>query len=563
MVGERILDRFTITERLGAGGFGTVWRAWDERLERDVAVKVLEGAGQARAVREARAAARLSHPGIVTLYEMARQGGRTFLVSELVEGHTVSRLRDESLLADRDVAEMGATVAAALDHAHARGVVHRDVKPENIAISFESAEAKLMDFGIARMVDRQKVTTPGDVVGTVAYMAPEQAEGAEVGPPADVYSLALSAYELWAGAHPFAGRSAAETARKIGKPVASLGEARPDLPAGLIAAIDAALAAEPEHRPEAVELRDAFSDSLPLLDDAQALSAVPVPERVARAMILQRHPGLRAVLGATAVSLLAVSALGALGGQPPALAWAAACIAGPLWAVLPGVATLAAIAGLVGWALADPGEPGLAVALSLVTTATVVLAPRAGRGWILVPVAPALGLMGLAPLFPAIAGLATRATNRAGLAAAGFVCLVVAEPLSGRRLLFGAVPDPPQGWQTSVLDTLVALEPSANGVLVLGAMVWVAAALAVPWLVGGRGTVPDLLGALVWGAALIAGHRLVADAGLGLPDLPPAPVLALALAALVPAALWRRARALPTSALVGHQAGSGDGSAYD
>ena len=232
LIGSLVLNRFEITDRLGSGGFGVVYRAWDSRLERDVAVKVIEvadGAG-GRVLREAQAAARLNHRGIVTLYELGEQDGRAFLVSELVEGATLQELTGEGRLCDREVAEIGADLCEALDHAHSRGVIHRDIKPHNVLVPAGDAPAKLMDFGIARVLDTDGLTATGAVVGTLAYMAPEQAEGGLAGPAADVYGLALTLYECWSGENPHRRATPTATARSIGTPVASLGRARPDLP---------------------------------------------------------------------------------------------------------------------------------------------------------------------------------------------------------------------------------------------------------------------------------------------------------------------------------------------
>ena len=143
-------------------------------------------------MREAQAAARLNHPGIVTLYEMGEEDGNALLVSELVEGDTLARLAGEDVLSDREIGEIGADLCEALDHAHSRGVIHRDIKPQNVQIVDGQPRAKLMDFGIALVADAAGLTATGDVVGTLAYMSPEQAEGLEAGPEADVYSLALT-----------------------------------------------------------------------------------------------------------------------------------------------------------------------------------------------------------------------------------------------------------------------------------------------------------------------------------------------------------------------------------
>ena len=154
--GELVLDRYRLVRRLGAGGFGVVWLAHDEHLEREVAVKriPLELDPDGRAEREALAAARLSHPAIVALYEAGRDDDAVYLVSELVRGRTLAELMRDGALSDRDVVRIGVALCDALEHAHARGVVHRDVKPANV-ICPDSAEegggvAKLTDFGIAR-----------------------------------------------------------------------------------------------------------------------------------------------------------------------------------------------------------------------------------------------------------------------------------------------------------------------------------------------------------------------------------------------------------------------------
>ena len=181
-----ILGRYRLERRLGAGGFGVVWLAWDEKLEREVAVKAIPrdgGAGE-RVEREARAAARLNHPGIVAIYELASDEHDVYLVSELVRGRTLAELVQARAIADRDVARIGIALCEALEHAHARGVIHRDVKPQNVMVLAEPAAgagfAKLADFGVAHVTSGDPLTRTGDVVGTLAYMAPEQAEGARV-----------------------------------------------------------------------------------------------------------------------------------------------------------------------------------------------------------------------------------------------------------------------------------------------------------------------------------------------------------------------------------------------
>src|SRR5215204_325397 len=221
-----ILGRYRLERRLGAGGFGVVWLAWDEKLEREVAVKAIPrdgGAGE-RVEREARAAARLNHPGIVAIYELASDDHDVYLVSELVRGRTLAELTRAGAISDRDVARIGIALCDALDHAHARGVIHRDVKPGNVMVLADPAAGA----GFAKLAD---------IGGTLAYMAPEQAEGARVTPACDVYSLALTLYEAWTGTNPVRAAGPAATARRLGRPLPSLARVRRDLPLQLCDAI--------------------------------------------------------------------------------------------------------------------------------------------------------------------------------------------------------------------------------------------------------------------------------------------------------------------------------------
>jgi serine/threonine protein kinase len=286
VVGSLVLNRFLIERRIGSGGFGVVYEAWDGRLERPVAVKAIESGGAQRGrrvLREAQAAARLNHPGIVTLYEMGEEEGSAILVTELVEGRTLSELIRGGELSDREIGEIGADLCEALDHAHSRGVVHRDVKPENVQVTDGEPCAKLMDFGVAQLADGAALTAPGDVVGTLAYMAPEQAEGRPAGPEADVYSLALTLYECWSGENPFRRSTPAATARAIGGRIRPLRRLRPDLPRELTETLDACLAARPSRRPSLEQLGEAIEESLDRLAGDVARHAGPLGYRVGAA----------------------------------------------------------------------------------------------------------------------------------------------------------------------------------------------------------------------------------------------------------------------------------------
>jgi serine/threonine protein kinase len=271
VVGSLVLNRFLIERRIGSGGFGTVYEAWDGRLERPVAVKAIDAgrsSDSGRVMREAQAAARLNHPGIVTLYEMGEEDGNALLVTELVDGDTLADLTRDGALSDREIGEIGVDLCEALGHAHQRAVVHRDVKPQNVLVTEDGEpRAKLMDFGVARLTDAAALTAPGDVVGTLAYMSPEQAEGRAAGPEADVYSLALMLYECWSGENPNRRATPAATARAIGARLRPLRRLRPDLPRELSEAVDACLHPRPDRRAPLEDLGEAIDGSLERLAD--------------------------------------------------------------------------------------------------------------------------------------------------------------------------------------------------------------------------------------------------------------------------------------------------------
>jgi tRNA A-37 threonylcarbamoyl transferase component Bud32 len=513
VVGEIALGRFRLVERIGAGGFGTVYRGWDQRLERPVAVKVIEARGRAgrRVLREAQAAARLNHPGIVTLYELGETDGRAYLVSELVEGATLDRLASEGRLSDRDVADLGGELCEALAHAHDHGVVHRDIKPQNVIVRDDGAptaagsvQAKLMDFGTACLVDAPALTATGEVIGTIAYMAPEQAEGGEVGPKADVYALALTLYECWSGENPLVRSTPAATARAIGEPVAPLSEARPDIPAPLCDLLDACLGAEPERRPGLDQLATGLDASSSHLDDVE-----PVPKPRGREWGLH-GPSPRA--GAAMR-----------------------------------VAVLAALTALVAWLGLVAGRPGAALVCGALMAPALLLLPSPAH-WGLPALAPALGAIGLAPVYPALAALAGTAARRAVLAVIGWAWLVAGEAILGRRLLFDTAAPAPDGWTTSVAEAASGvLFPVLTPESMLAALVWAIGAVLLGAVIRGRMLALEVLAVLVWAAALITLHGALARGG---PE-PAAGPIVVALILVCVATLWTRTMR-PSRAGPGH-----------
>jgi eukaryotic-like serine/threonine-protein kinase len=297
-----VLGRYRLRRRLGSGGFATVWLAHDERLEREVAVKILprerviggrferevavkilprERVIGGRFEREARAAARLAHPGIVTLYEAAVDDEGAYLVSELVHGSTLDELLAGGRLSDRDVLWIGIALCDALAHAHAHGVIHRDVKPSNVLVperrTTPAQHARLTDFGVAHVAGGDTLTRTGDVIGTEAYMAPEQAQGLPAGEAADLFSLALVLYEALSGTNPLRGPLG--SARRSAVHLPPLRRQRRDLPRELGRSIDLALRPRPSERGRLGELRAALVASVARVADEPGVVADPWPTR--------------------------------------------------------------------------------------------------------------------------------------------------------------------------------------------------------------------------------------------------------------------------------------------
>ena len=207
------LGRYEILEKLGSGAFGTVYRAYDPVMDREIALKVprdglLETpSAVARFLREARAAARLRHPNIVPAHDAGSEGGRHYIASAFVPGQTLARAIGEHGLEPFLAARIVRELADALHHAHELGIVHRDVKPANVMLD-PDGHAHLMDFGLARLADsRARLTQVGSILGTPAYIAPEQATGraAVADPASDQYSLGVTFFELLTGQTPFVG----------------------------------------------------------------------------------------------------------------------------------------------------------------------------------------------------------------------------------------------------------------------------------------------------------------------------------------------------------------------
>jgi len=229
MIGQT-LGHYRIVEKIGAGGMGVVYRAHDEQLDRDVALKILpadslnDETARARLLREARAAAALNHPHICTVHEVAEAEGQTYIAMEFVEGQPLSSRLVEGALPTEQVLRYGLQLADALGHAHERGVLHRDLKSANVVITTEG-RAKVLDFGLAKRVSGNELddatrsqvslTVPGALVGTLAYMSPEQLRGQPADVRSDIWALGVVLYEMAAGAGPFKGQTGFELSSAI------------------------------------------------------------------------------------------------------------------------------------------------------------------------------------------------------------------------------------------------------------------------------------------------------------------------------------------------------------
>ncbi|HEX2391659.1 MAG TPA: protein kinase, partial [Solirubrobacterales bacterium] len=253
--------RYECGERLGSGGMSNVYKATDRILERTVAVKILaehlsdDERFVARFRREALAVAKLIHPNIVQVYDTGLDEGRHYIVMEYVAGRSGAQLLQRQGPVDPEgAAEIGIQACAGLDYAHRRGIIHRDVKPGNLmitggAVGGGEMTVKLTDFGIARAIEQTRITQVGSVVGTAAYLAPEQVRGEEATPATDVYALGVVLYQFLTGRLPYEGSSLAELAvRQQNEKPLPPSTYNDDVPASLSAAVQRALEGDPNRR---------------------------------------------------------------------------------------------------------------------------------------------------------------------------------------------------------------------------------------------------------------------------------------------------------------------------
>jgi serine/threonine protein kinase len=563
-----VLDRYRLHKRLGQGGFGTVWAAHDERLERDVAVKILprERIVGGRFEREARAAARLSHHAIVTLYEAAVDDEGAYLVSELIRGGTLTKALDAGRLSDREIVLLGMTLCEALAHAHGEGVIHRDVKPSNIllpALSRKSgrgnAVVKLTDFGVAHLVGGDSLTRTGDILGTAAYMAPEQAEGLAVGPEADLYALALVLYEALTGINPVRTTTSASRARRLGAHLPPLRRQRRELPRELGAGIDLALRPRPIERGTVEELHAALGASYEQVSQQRGVVAEPArPVGVTLGTIAvkaarrgeksrdeaeedelwapsRREPQPRPeppeleFEGPTGVTrpMRALTAVGgaAIAWWPASLGLTPVAIPVAAYALIGGLVTIVApLTGYVGLTMflgatvAASGHAGAAIVLLGLLALPIALLPGRGSTWSLPAGAVGLGAIGLAGAWPALAGrIGGSLCRRAALGACAMPWLAGAGELAGRSFYVRLSPHAPAPvvWTSSprvAIDQVVGA--IADPQVLAAALVWAVAAAVLPWVSNGRRAVSvEFVAVAVWSAVTVSATVAALDLG--------------------------------------------------
>ncbi len=581
-----LLGRYEPLGVIGRGGMGVVSRARDTRTGQVVAVKRVRGMDD-RAQREALAAARLHHPAIVELIEAQPTGDGWVLVSEFVDGADLRHVLRAGPVPELDVARFAGSILRGLAHAHEHGVVHRDVKPANILCPRDPraarAWAKLTDFGVAALHDAETLTAVGDVVGTMSYMAPEQARGDRAGAPADVFALAVVVYEALVGYNPRRGDTPAETAVRALRPLPPLEVARPDLPEEVTDAVDGCLDLDPRVRGDLWDLDEGLrhlagvgrgrarrhaeqrtrvapapevdadrtrhrgqaplpaeplpaqgrhpgdfalspADLGPQAAPEQVVAAWPEPHDPAadapRLAVPGRMPRVPLRLLGVAGAAAAIGVMAHATGTPPALA----VIAGTAF-LLPRLSwlVLAAVAAALLTSV-DTTAAALAASTAILPLA---LLPSRPPLWPAGGLAAGLATIGGAGAWPALAALAPRPATRFGLGVHGGVIAAATATAIRTPML-----DAPPGDLITVVTTFAL--PLAG--------IWGVAALLLGVIVRGR-----TLGADAMAAALWAGGVGGAMAGAHLADPVPAlwagPALAAALAVAARGALREQDRA--------------------
>jgi eukaryotic-like serine/threonine-protein kinase len=523
---ELILGRYRPIRPLGGGSSGSVWLARDERTGLDVALKIVprEGKTGQRAEREAGATAKLRHPRCQRIYEQASDGRHVYIAYEYVPGSTLREATRAGKLTDAGAVEAAAQILEGLAHAHAKGIVHRDVKPANVLLE-DSPEIsiRLLDFGLARFAEAETLTAVGDVPGTLAYISPERLRGEAASPASDVWSVGIMLWEALAGRHPFWAPSLLATSKKIEAGAPTLAKARPDLPKPLVAALSRALDLDPMQRPSAAEL----AKTLRLARRTRPSAKAPSPRSVA-------PPPLARVVPALLTALFAGWAAGALSFYPTGWPVGLALIAGAL--------TFFSARGGLAFALLVPVFPlgntalGLALLYGLVAAIWFLLhlrEPRAAFAFVLGPLLGPLSLLGFLPL--ALQPVRT-AWRRALQAVTAVLTAALVAGLTGNDLPFAAGKIGSLGLaeERSPVHAFTTIRHAllAHPAVAVEALALAGAAALLPFA-RRRG----IWGITVYGAAVIAATVLAA------PHANPVPAVLTTWATCIALVLWQsRAR---------------------
>ncbi len=506
---------------------GHVWLARDERTGLDVALKMVarEGKAAQRAEREARAASALRHDRCQRILALARDSGHVYIAYEYVPGRTMREALRAGALDDRRAIEVAAQVLEALAHAHARGIVHRDVKPSNVLLAeTEEVSATLLDFGLAQMAEFDTLTALGDIPGTLAYISPERLHGDPATEAADVWGVGVMLWEALAGEHPFWGGDLAGTSEKIQRGAPPLAQLRPDLPPAVLGVVASALLVDPNRRPAAAklayELRNLPTRRGKSKSGGGSTAGTSPRARVALA-------GERLLPGA----LTGLSAGWVTATLPfyPAHWPLGLAAAGVLLGSAAPRAGLAFALGVSFFPLAN-ASLGLALLYAALAVCWLAISWKDARAGLLLAVGPLLAPVAALPLLPLAVQLA-RGRARRGAQAAGAVLLaaVVAGVRHGSLpfaegstpLRLGVVGVTRPATVANVLWAQLLDHPA----LALEAGVLAVAAVTLPYA-RRRGPWP----AAIFGAALLAGTALAAPAATALPFVAAAWLTAAALA---------------------------------
>jgi eukaryotic-like serine/threonine-protein kinase len=478
---ELVLGRYRPLRPLGSGGSGSVWMARDEHNGLDVALKIVprEGKAHTRAEREASAAARLRHPRCLRAYAFAGDSQNVYIAYEYVPGRTLRDRIRAGELDDAAIVEAAMQILDGLAHAHANGIIHRDVKPTNVLVAdSDEMSIKLLDFGLAQFAEAETLTAAGDVPGTLAYISPERLAGKEASFAADIWAVGVVLWEALAGYHPFWASSPVETARRIDVGPPPLASVRPDLPAHLIAAVTQATAVDPDRRPTAVQLSSKLRSAL---DDRKRRRT-----RAVRGVALP--PVRRAVAAAGAAAFVGWTAA-TLPFYPAGWSWGLAALAAGTAAFKPRLG-LALALGLAVLPLGNVSF-GLAFLYAALAAVWIVLTWRRSDEGLLPVVGALMAPVGLVMLLPALLLPVRRAVWRAGFGAAAVGAAALFAGIRGASL---------------PLSERAAASPGFEGIGAPGA--------AASALLGSVAARPELVLTAIVVAALAALLPLAAERGV-------------------------------------------------